>query len=173
MSACVTITGPAGSDGELVSHYMIRTISNLEIMLMIVCGVHQVHYFVLCCADLVLGMGAMQPLLQLLSPEFPASRSMVRNATWTLSNFCRGKPAPDFEITKAALPTLRSLIMPSQDDNDEEIMTDACWALSYLSDGPNERIQVCSCSAPLHISATMYTLCHVLCHRDPFLHTSG
>lgn len=84
----------------------------------------------------------MQPLLQLLSPEFPASRSMIRNATWTLSNFCRGKPAPDFEITKAALPTLRALIMPSQDENDEEIMTDACWALSYLSDGPNERIQV-------------------------------
>lgn len=84
----------------------------------------------------------MQPLLQLLAPEFPASRSMVRNATWTLSNFCRGKPAPDFEVTKAALATLRSLIMPTQEDNDEEIMTDACWALSYLSDGPNERIQV-------------------------------
>lgn len=91
--------------------------------------------------DMVLGAGALQPLLQLLSPEVQASRSMVRNATWTLSNFCRGKPAPDFEITKHSLPTLRALIMPQNGEVDDEIMTDACWALSYLSDGPNERIQ--------------------------------
>eukprot|EP00892_Ulva_mutabilis_P006136 jgi/Ulvmu1/3895/UM018_0116.1 len=91
--------------------------------------------------DMVLGAGALQPLLQLLSPEVQASRSMVRNATWTLSNFCRGKPAPNFEITKHSLPTLRALIMPQNGEVDDEIMTDACWALSYLSDGPNERIQ--------------------------------
>ncbi|XP_058213912.1 importin subunit alpha-4-like isoform X2 [Rhododendron vialii] len=41
------------------------------------------------------------------------------------------------EQVKPALPVLRQLIHL----NDEEVLTDACWALSYLSDGPNEKIQ--------------------------------
>lgn len=98
---------------------------------------------------MVLEAGALPPLQQLLTPENNATRSMVRNATWTLSNFCRGKPAPHFELTKAALPTLRYLISAptGEEEADDEIMTDACWALSYLSDGPNERIQVCSAAS--------------------------
>ncbi len=38
------------------------------------------------------------------SPEFrnlvlghDALSSLLRNATWTLSNFCRGKPSPDWK----------------------------------------------------------------------------
>lgn len=31
---------------------------------------------------------------------------MLRNATWTLSNFCRGKPQPDFELVGKALSDL-------------------------------------------------------------------
>lgn len=38
---------------------------------------------------------------------------------------------------KPALPALASLIH----SNDEEVLTDACWALSYLSDGTNDKIQ--------------------------------
>nr|GMC71427.1 Importin subunit alpha-1 [Ipomoea batatas] len=39
--------------------------------------------------------------------------------------------------TRPALPALQQLIHSS----DEEVVTDACWALSYLSDGTNDKIQ--------------------------------
>ncbi|KAL3517394.1 hypothetical protein ACH5RR_019983 [Cinchona calisaya] len=87
------------------------------------------------CRDLVLNYGALIPLLVQFNEQ--AKLSMLRNATWTLSNFCRGKPQPQFEQTKPALPTLARLIH----SNDEEVLTDACWALSYLSDGTNDKIQ--------------------------------
>ncbi|XP_024394329.1 importin subunit alpha-1 isoform X2 [Physcomitrium patens] len=87
------------------------------------------------CRDLVLGHGALMPLLAQLTDT--AKLSMLRNATWTLSNFCRGKPQPPFEQSKPALPALERLIH----SNDEEVLTDACWALSYLSDGTNDKIQ--------------------------------
>jgi hypothetical protein len=56
---------------------------------------------------------------------------------WTISNLCRGKPAPDFETIKPALSILSQVLM----SNDIETIQDACWTLSYVSDGPNERIQ--------------------------------
>ncbi|KAL5996268.1 hypothetical protein ACLOJK_026342 [Asimina triloba] len=87
------------------------------------------------CRDLVLSHGALLPLLAQLNEH--AKLSMLRNATWTLSNFCRGKPQPPFEQTRPALPALQRLIHSS----DEEVLTDACWALSYLSDGTNDKIQ--------------------------------
>lgn len=63
---------------------------------------------------------------------------MVRNATWTLSNFCRGKnPPPTWFQIQPALPVLAKLIHSL----DEEILIDACWAISYLSDGSNDKIQ--------------------------------
>lgn len=66
-----------------------------------------------------------------------AQLSMMRNATWTLSNLCRGKPQPDWAFVVPSLPTLARLIY----SNDDEVLTDALWALSYLSDGSDTRIQ--------------------------------
>ena len=88
------------------------------------------------CRDYVLNSGALQPLLNLLSES--RKMSLLRNATWTLSNFCRGKnPQPDWNQISPALKILARLIFSL----DDEVLIDACWAISYLSDGSNEKIQ--------------------------------
>ncbi|KAK1927794.1 importin alpha subunit [Papiliotrema laurentii] len=88
------------------------------------------------CRDHVLEQGALQPLLMLLNENHKLS--MLRNATWTLSNFCRGKsPQPKWEQIAPALTVLTKLIYSL----DDEVLIDACWAISYLSDGTNDKIQ--------------------------------
>ena len=87
------------------------------------------------CRDLVLDAQALAPLVKCL---FSAKRlTMLRNATWAISNLSRGKPPPQFSKVKECLPVLSRLIFSI----DDEVLTDACWALSYLSEGSPERIQ--------------------------------
>jgi len=91
--------------------------------------------------DQVIGAGAVPLLLLLLLVE-PNSVvvTLLRNAAWTLSNVCRGKPQPDFDSVKACLPVLARLLNGT---TDEETIADVCWALSYLSDGANHKIHAC------------------------------
>jgi len=85
--------------------------------------------------DFVLAQGAMPPLLQAIVQT--DKLSLLRNATWAISNLCRGKPAPPYDLVSPAIVVLASLIYST----DEEVQADALWALSFLSEGPNQRIQ--------------------------------
>ncbi|XP_062572618.1 importin subunit alpha-7-like [Saccostrea cucullata] len=94
------------------------------------------------CRDYVLNEGILVPLLQLLSKN-TSSLSMTRNAVWCLSNLCRGKnPPPDFaKVSSSLLVLLWGHNLAVLFHTDKDVLADACWALSYLSDGPNEKIQ--------------------------------
>jgi len=85
--------------------------------------------------DIILQNGGMAPLLQNVAN--PSSDSLLRNVVWALSNFCRGKPQPQIEYVAPALPFIYNLI----ESGNTSSRMDAYWALSYISDGDDARIQ--------------------------------
>lgn len=67
------------------------------------------------------------------------NKNILKNGSWAISNLCRGKPLPQFSYTKVSIPVFIKLI---SNETDFEILTDCLWALSYLTDGDEQRIQM-------------------------------
>eukprot|EP00053_Salpingoeca_punica_P014878 m.135610 g.135610 ORF g.135610 m.135610 type:complete len:603 (+) comp16564_c1_seq3:206-2014(+) len=86
--------------------------------------------------DLVLSCGGAPSLLKLYE-EYSQDIFAVRNITWTMSNLCRGNPPPHVEMIRPIMVVLAKLLYSA----DPQILTDACWAFAFLSDGPPDRIQ--------------------------------
>jgi len=79
--------------------------------------------------DACLQSNLVPALLQLFRQGKPAL-SITRNAVWTVSNLCRGRPFVDFKtVAGPLLPLLKQLITCT----DESIVIDSCWALSHLT----------------------------------------
>lgn len=87
--------------------------------------------------DYCIELGIIGPLLKFVNPEIPIA--FLRNVTWVMVNLCRSKdPPPPRHIVQALLPALAQLIH----HHDTSILVDTVWALSYLTDGGNEQIQL-------------------------------
>ncbi|XP_078447696.1 importin subunit alpha-like isoform X1 [Wolffia australiana] len=86
------------------------------------------------CRDIVLANGALIQLISLLNPR--SKLSMLRTASWALSNFFRGDPVTiDYQI-KSALSVLQKLLY----SNDDTILENACWGLAYLFGGTENQL---------------------------------
>jgi importin subunit alpha-1 len=63
--------------------------------------------------------------------------SLLNNMVWALSNLCRGKPTPELSLLAPAIGPLTELL---HKEVSVDVLVDAVWAISYLSDGDNDRI---------------------------------
>lgn len=112
--------------------------------------------------DYVIRLGVVPPLLSFIKPDIPLS--FLRNVTWVIVNLCRNKdPPPPVETIKLLLPALCMLIHHS----DINILVDTVWALSYLTDGGNEQIQM------VIDSAVVPNLVPLLSHKEVKVQTAA
>ena len=89
--------------------------------------------------DLVLANGATERVLAMIEgTAVMGQMGPLRNAVWALSNLMRGKPQPALNYVSQGVPTLAKLLMIQ----DEEVLMDTCWALSYVTDGGDDRIDL-------------------------------
>ncbi|SPP83876.1 blast:Importin subunit alpha-4 [Drosophila guanche] len=87
--------------------------------------------------DFVIKHGVVQPLLSFIKPDIPIY--FLRNVTWVIVNLCRNKdPPPPAATIHEILPALNVLI----DHTYTKILVDTVWAISYLTDGGNEQMQM-------------------------------
>lgn len=65
--------------------------------------------------DIVLSLNALPVLVANITQA--ANISLLRNCTWALSNFCRGKPQPSLEVLLPALPVLANIVIQNVDQD--------------------------------------------------------
>lgn len=85
----------------------------------------------------ILSAGAADKICALLD-QSPPGTSFVRNASWTLANFCKGNPPTDIKFLGRVIHSLNKVMC--ENDN-PEILTDIAWSFSYVTDeGGDDRI---------------------------------
>jgi importin subunit alpha-1 len=87
--------------------------------------------------DMILKSKGLHPLIKLI--EEAKKKETIKHGIWTLSNLCRGRPLPKFDLVKDSIPVFAQVLKTS---TESEVLTDAAWAMSYLSDGDNDRIDL-------------------------------
>jgi hypothetical protein len=84
--------------------------------------------------DQVLSYGVFPHLLNILKDFKTAKPLHIRTAAWATANIYKRQPRPALPLADMTIPVLMNVTMVS----DNETVKEACWALSYISEGQSE-----------------------------------
>lgn len=120
--------------------------------------------------DLVLQAGVLEPLMNIFAEkrvylDEQQKPGLVRNGVWLLSNLCRSKPEPDYQLIGKTLGAIGMLL----ETNDIEVLTDACWTLSYWTDA-TESANKTKVNEVLE-SGIVVRLANLIMHESALVHT--
>ncbi|KAF1769953.1 hypothetical protein GCK72_001770 [Caenorhabditis remanei] len=89
--------------------------------------------------DYVIKCHGVEALMFLVEKLEQFTDSHVRTIAWAFSNMCRHKnPNAPLDVLRVLAQGLVKLVQHP----DIQVRQDACWAVSYLTDGPDEQIQL-------------------------------
>ncbi len=91
--------------------------------------------------DFILQRYGIDELVKVLAKT--SNPSFKRNGAWALSNLCRGKPAPAFELVSKAIPQLCEYLTG---ETEPEALIDVAWTLSSLTTESKGIDSVLSCN---------------------------
>jgi importin subunit alpha-6/7 len=80
--------------------------------------------------NMLLDRGILPILIAIVEKADPES-SFYAYGIWTISNMCRGRPAPKIQLVKFAIPLL---IKSLETSKNEEIISDSAWTFPYLTE---------------------------------------
>uniref|UniRef100_A0A0N5B8G9 Importin subunit alpha n=1 Tax=Strongyloides papillosus TaxID=174720 RepID=A0A0N5B8G9_STREA len=102
--------------------------------------------------DYTIGLGIIDVLEYMNSHIGNYKVETVRTIAWTLSNLCRHKqPHPPLDVMKKIFP----LVLSMMQFNDKAVVQDACWALSYMTDGSDDQIMIAATKECIKILVAM------------------
>jgi len=58
--------------------------------------------------DMILKCGGLDPLVNILSTS--SSFNTIKHGSWALSNLCRGRPIPKFELVSNSIPVFAQIL---------------------------------------------------------------
>jgi len=86
--------------------------------------------------DMIIKEKAIEPLINIIL--YSNKKNNVKHGTWALSNIVRSKPNPNIKLVESTIPCFSKIV---KEETDPEVLSDALWSLSYLTDEDSKTIQ--------------------------------